>query len=132
MNNRVKFMLLGVAIIILPIAVMIFMSISTSGYESTTAKVTAVEYDPTYIPSDDDTSDKYNVTLAYSVNGAAYTAEIQANMNEYNVGQEVQIKYDPANPNSISIGEMSLPIMIAVCAVCVIIGVVVIIKGLRM
>ena len=125
-------MLLGVAIIILPIAVMIFMSISTSGYESTTAKVMAVEFDPTYIPSDDDTSDKYNVTLAYSVNGAAYTAEIQANMNEYNVGQEVQIKYDPANPNSISIGEMSLPIMIAVCAVCVIIGVVVIIKGLRM
>ena len=132
MNNRVKFMLLGVAIIILPIAVMIFMSISTSGYESTTAKVTAVEYDPTYIPSDDDTSDKYNVTLAYSVNGTAYTKEIQANMNEYNVGQEVQIKYDPTNPNSISVGEMSLPIMIAVGAVCVIIGVVVIIKGQRM
>ena len=132
MNNRVKFMLLGVAIIILPIAVMIFMSISTSGYESTTAKVTAVEFDPTYIPSDDDTSDKYNVTLAYSVNGTAYTKEIQANMNEYNVGQEVQLKYDPANPNSISVGETSLPIMIAVGAVCVIIGVVVIIKGLRM
>ena len=132
MNKRVQIILLGVAIIVLPITVMIFMSISTSGYESTAAKVTAVEYDTTYIPSDDDTSDKYNVTLVYSVNGTAYTKEIQANMNEYSVGQEVQIKYDPANPDSISIGEMSLPIMIAVGAVCVIIGVVVIIKGLRM
>jgi|GEM_PF-2481239 len=132
MNKRIQILLLGVLIIILPIGVMIFGSISTSGFEKTTAKVTAVEYDPTYIPSDDDNSDKYSVTLAYSVNGTAYTTDIQANMNDYNVGQEVQIKYDPANPNSISIGEMSLPIMIAVGAVAFIIGAIIIIKGLRM
>ena len=69
MNKRIQVLLLGVLMIVLPIGVMIFGSISTSGYESTTAKVMAVEFDPTYIPSDDDTSNKYNVTLAYSVNG---------------------------------------------------------------
>lgn len=53
-------------------------------------------------------------------------------MSDCSVGHGVKIKYDPANPGSTSIGEMSLPVMIAVGAVCVMIGVIVIIKGLRM
>ena len=132
MIKRIQVLLLGVLMIVLPIGVMIFGSISTSGYESTTAKVTAVEYDPTYIPSDDDTSEKYNVTLAYSASGTEYTTVIQANKDAYSIGEEVQIKYDPKNPNSTSIGELSLPVMIVIGAVCVIIGAALIIKALRM
>ena len=44
-------------------------------------------------------------------------------------GSKDQVR--PADPGSTSIGEMSMPIMIAVGAVCVIIGVAVIIKGLH-
>jgi len=132
MNKRIQILLLGVLIIILPIGVMVYGSISTGGFEKTTAKVAAVEYDPTYSSTDEDNSDKYRVTLSYSVDGTAYATEIHAHQSDFSVGQEVQIKYDPADPNSTSIGEMSLPLMIAVGAGALIIGAIVIIKGLRM
>ena len=52
-------------------------------------------------------------------------------MGDYSVGQEVQIKYDPANPASTVVYEASLPLMIGVGVLCIIIGGAFIFKALR-
>lgn len=100
------------------------MGISTSGYEKINADVTAAELNPAFVPNDENSADsEYTVTLSY-------TKEIDAREGAYNIGETVEIRYDPKDPNSIAIGDMSLPVMIAIGAAAVVIGGLVIFRGL--
>ena len=82
-----------------------------------------------YDPDDPNSSNDHIVTMEYVVDGKTYQTEINANQSDYSVGQKTEIRYDPQNPNNTVIGEMSLPLLIGICAVTVIIGAIVLFKS---
>ena len=131
--KRLQVLLLGILLIVGTIGFMIYVAVSTRDYQPVEAKVVSMEYDPTYIPTDDDDqTPRYNAGLTYTVDGKEYRTEIQVREDEYKVGETVKIKYDPKNPESISVGEMPLALMIGIGIVAFLLGAGVIIKGLRM
>lgn len=89
-----------------------------------------LEYDPTVIRNEDGAAEDYKVTLEYTVNGKKYTTEFNASEGEYNVGQQVELRYDPENPQNNVQGEISLPLLIVICAAAVIIGAIIFIKNI--
>lgn len=77
-----------------------------AGYQSTTATITAIEEDPNFIPDQDNPNDKqYIVTAKYTVDGKEYTRQLDSYSPSYKVGGEVEIKYDPKNPEKITSGS---------------------------
>lgn len=131
MNKTVIMRIVGIVLILGSIVFMVVSFINTQNYVKTEATVVAVEYDPTviYDPDDPNTSNDHIVTMEYVVDGKTYQTQINANQSDYSVGQKTEIKYDPQNPNNISIGEISLPLLIGICAATVIIGAIVLFKS---
>lgn len=131
MNKTLIMRIVGIVLIIGSIVFLVVSFISTQNYVKTEATVVSVEYDPTVINDTDDaaSTQDYLVTMEYTVNGKTYQTEIHANQIDYSVGQKTEIKYDPNNPNNTSVGEMSLPLLIGLCAAAVIIGAIVIFKS---
>lgn len=70
----------------------------SKGYEKTTAVITALE-ENTDIDSDEIL---YTPTVTYTVNGIQYTEELKANVKESDLGKEIRILYDPADPTKIN------------------------------
>ena len=123
--------IVGIVLIIGSIVFLVVSFISTQNYVKTEATVVSVEYDSTviYDPDEPNTSNDHIVTMEYAVDGKTYQTQINANQSDYSVGQKTEIKYDPNNPNNTSVGEMSLPLLIGLCAAAVIIGAIVIFKS---
>lgn len=77
----------------------------SAGYETTTATIVAIEEDPDYIPDADNPNDKqYIVTAKYTVDGKEYTNKLDSYDPGYKVGSEVEIRYDPKNPEKMTSG----------------------------
>ncbi len=131
MNKRPFVLILGVVMILGSIGFLIWSFVSTQGYEKTTAIVTSVEFDPTVIDNDEGATENYKITIEYTVNGQKYTTDYNATEGAYSVGQQIELKYDPQNPNNTSRGEMSLPLLIGICAAIVVVGGIIIVKNIR-
>lgn len=131
MNKSMIMRIVGILMVLFSIGFVVVSFINTQRFVKTEATVISVEYDPTviYDPDDVTTSDDHVVTMEYVVDGKKYTTEIHAKQNDYSVGQKTEISYDPNDPQSISVGSMSLPILIIFCAVALIIGVIIFIKA---
>ncbi len=78
--------------------------IQSAGFEKTTATIISIEEDPDYIPTDENDSQNI-VKVEYTVDGKKYTAALDTNSPSYKVGGEVNIEYDPKNPNTIHSGK---------------------------
>lgn len=77
----------------------------STGYEKTTATITSIVEDPDFIPDPDTPNDKqYIATAKYTVDGKEYTRKLDSYDPSYKVGGEVEIKYDPKDPEKISSG----------------------------
>ena len=131
MNKTLIMRIVGIVLIIGSIVFLVVSFISTQNYVKTEATVVSVEYDSTviYDPDEPNTSNDHIVTMEYAADGKTYQTQINANQSDYSVGQKTEIKYDPNNPNNTSVGEMSLPLLIGLCAAAVIIGAIVIFKS---
>lgn len=131
MNKAVIMRIFGIVLILGSIGFLIISFISTQNYVKTEATVVSVEYDPTvtYDPDDPNTSNDHIVTMEYVVDKKTYQTQINANQSDYSIGQKTEIRYDPQNPNNTIIGEMSLPLIIGICAAVVIIGVINLVKS---
>lgn len=123
--------LIATVMVIGMIVFVIWAYVSTKDYVETTAKVTAVEFDPTVVPDDDGSAQDYKVTLAYTVDGKDYTAEIHAHQSDYSVDEAVKIKYDPEKPENTSVGNLSLPLVIGICVVTLVIAGISFVRGRR-
>ncbi len=77
----------------------------SSGYETTTATITAIDEDPDFVPDPDNPDEKqYIATAKYTVDGKEYTRALDSYSPSYKVGGEVAIKYDPKDPAKITSG----------------------------
>ena len=108
--------IVGILIVLFSIGFVVFSFISTQNYVKTEATVISVEYDPTviYDPDDATTTDDHIVTMEYIVDGKKYTTEI---------------RYDPHDPQSTAVGNMTLPVLIIFCAVALVVGIIIFIKA---
>ena len=70
----------------------------SKGYEKTTAVITALEENTDIDPDEI----LYTPTVTYTVNGIQYTEELKANVKESDLGKEIRILYDPADPAKIN------------------------------
>ncbi len=131
MNKAVIMRIVGIVLILGSIVFLVVSFINTQNYVKTEATVVSVEYDPTviYDPDDDTTLDDHIVTMEYVVDGKTYKTEIHAQQSAYSVGQKTEIRYDPQSPQNTAIGEMSLPLLIGICAADVVIGAIVLFKS---
>lgn len=131
MNKVLITRIIGIVMILASIGFLVFSFIATQNYVKTEATVVSVEYDSTvtYDPDDDTTRDDHIVTMEYVVDGKTYQTVIHAQQGDYSIGQKTEIRYNPANPQNVAVGEMNLPIIIGICAAAVIIGAIIIIKG---
>lgn len=74
----------------------------TAGFETTKATITSIEEDPNYIPDPNTENDKqYITTIQYTVGEKEYTRTLDSYSPDYNVGKEVEVKYDPKNPGTV-------------------------------
>ncbi len=73
---------------------------ATKGFESTTATIARIEEDETFVG--EDPNDKhYTAFVTYTVDGKEYTEDLRSYSPSYEVGKEVKVKYDPADPATV-------------------------------
>lgn len=68
--------------------------------EKTTATILSIEKDMESVSDDD----SYIVTAGYTVDGKEYTRVLDSYSPSYKVGGEVEVRYDPNDPNRITSG----------------------------
>ena len=129
MIRKILFRLFGIVLVLASVGFAIWSYVDTRDYITTTGSVTAVEFDPTVIQEDEGVTKDHKVTIEYTVDGTKYETEVYAAENDYHVGDQEEVGYDPGNPNNTAVGRMSLPVLIAIVAVAVIVGIVLIFKA---
>ncbi len=73
---------------------------AAKGFESTTAVIERIEEDETFVG--EDPSDKqYIAYVTYTVSGKEYTEALDSYAPSYEVGKEIKVKYDPADPATV-------------------------------
>ena len=74
--------------------------IQSAGYEKTTATILSIEKDPE--SSADEAA--YIVTARYTVDGKEYTKVLDSYSPSYKEGGEVEVRYDPKDPDKVTSG----------------------------
>ncbi len=75
----------------------------SAGYEKTTATIISIMDDPDDIPIEGSNPNRI-ITVEYTVEGKSYKAVLDSDSPSYHEGGEVEIKYDPKNPETIHSG----------------------------
>ncbi|MBQ7153213.1 MAG: DUF3592 domain-containing protein [Clostridia bacterium] len=99
--------------------------VRTNGYEKTAAVITDLEKD---------SSDPENVfwypVVKYTVNGTEYERKLDSNVNNAKIGDEIKIKYDPADPQKAYLDSPGMIVyLIAAGGVILVAAVFVIVKN---
>lgn len=82
----------------------------------TTATIESIE--KTYEAQDQDDSDVYEVMVSYTVDGKEYVSDLGVMKDDYAVGKQIDIIYDPEDPSVITLpGKTGSIIFIAIGAV---------------
>lgn len=107
--------------IILIVFGIIMLGFNTDSYVETTGKITSV----VECFREPDENQEYDVYFTYTVDGKEYENTFANLSGTYNVGNDIKVFYDPADPEKISNSKMGfIPlIMIAVGAVALVFGV---------
>ena len=98
---RLRYFAMVLAVIAI-IAGVYFTFIQSSGFEKTTATITAIEEQPKDF-SDDDA--EYDVTVEYTVDGQKYTEKLDYYSPSFEIGKTINIRYNPDNPSEIHGGS---------------------------
>ena len=100
-------------------------------YLQTTGKVTSVEE---HVSTTDNKQKEYDISFTYTVDGKEYEG-IFANLSkEAKVGDDIEVWYDPADPERLTNSKMSnlvAPAMIGVGAIAIIAGVLLTVKAFK-
>ena len=112
------FIPVGVILIIVGI---ILLSFNTGNYVETTGKITQVIENPV----DEDETQTYDQTIQYTVDVKDYTTTFPNMSGNYQIGDEIKVFYDPADPTHTTNSKMNIiaPIMIGVGALALVFGI---------
>ena len=73
---------------------------ATKGFKSTTATIERIEEDETFVSADP--NDKHYIAyVTYTADGTVYTEALDSYSPSYEVGKEIKVKYDPADPATV-------------------------------
>ena len=73
---------------------------ATKGFTSTTATIERIEEDETFVSADP--NDKHYIAyVTYTADGTVYTEALDSYSPSYEVGKEIKVKYDPADPATV-------------------------------
>ena len=72
--------------------------------------------------TDSNDNDVYEVMVEYTVDGVTYTSDLGNKQNDYTVGKEIDIIYNPEHPESITQPGKLVPIISIVVGAVVAIG----------
>lgn len=108
-SGPAKFLiLLGLAVVVFGMLMLIF---NTDNYIKTTGRITSV----TECLKEEDEAQGYDIDFTYSVKGKELTGTFSNLGGTYNVGDDIDVYYDPGNPGNISNSKTGfLPIIIIV------------------
>lgn len=99
--------------------------IQSAGYEKATATIISIEEDPNYIPDTQTENDKqYVVTVKYTVDGKDYTRVLDSYSSSYEVGKEVEVRYNPKDPGTVHSSPVFGYVFMAIGGVIVIIAII--------
>ena len=114
--------------LILIIFGIILLSLNTDSYLETVAKVTEV-----YETTDLENSTVYDTTVTYTVDGKEYTTILTELSEEYKIGDEIKIYYNPENPTEVTPTKAGMipPIVIGVGALALVFGVLQTVKAFK-
>lgn len=95
--------ILAVILAVIALGAGIYISFfQSAGFEKTTATIVSIEDDPDYVPDPNNANDRQRiVTIKYSVDGKEYTRKLDSDSPSYQVGGEVEVRYDPKNPGTV-------------------------------
>ncbi len=112
------FVPLGIILIVFGI---ILLSFKTDSYLETVGKVTEV-----YETRNAENSQVYDVTFTFNVDGKEYTGVFDELTEEYKVGDDIKVFYNPEDPTQTTnskLGGIIAPVMIGLGAVALVFGV---------
>ena len=86
----------------------------------------------TYVATDSNESDIWEVMVAYSVDGKDYVSDLGRKKDDFTVGKEIDILYNPNNPEGIVLPGKTIWIIFIIAGVAVaVIAAVLLVKDLR-
>ncbi len=86
----------------------------------------------TYVATDSNESDIWEVMVAYSVDGREYVSDLGQKKDDFTVGKEIDILYNPNNPEGIVLPGKTIWIIFIIAGVAVaVIAAVLLVKDLR-
>lgn len=96
----------AVVIALVAVAVGVWITFfQSAGFQTAKATIVSIENDPDYVPDGQTENDnKRIVKVEYEVDGKKYTSNLDSDGPTYQVGNEIEIKYDPKNPGTIHSG----------------------------
>lgn len=114
------FLMIGAVNLLVAGGMYLFLGSKTSDYVETDATVVAFE---DYVRNDET---RTRTTIEYEVDGQLYEARLNEYSSSWQVGQQIDVKYNPDDPYEVTTGiaqKFILPIFAAVGAVLLLIGV---------
>ena len=104
---------------------------ATKGYKSTTAAIERIEEDETFVgegPNDK----QYIAYVTYTVDGKEYTEALDSYSPSYEVGKQIKVKYDPADPATVRSASLGFSLyLILIGAVLIALSVFTMVKNSR-
>ena len=98
-------------------------------WPATTGEIQSIELIHEAVDVDDD--DVYEVMVKYTVDGKTYVSDLGVAQDDFEVGKVIDILYDPANPDAITLpGKTGPTVAIIGGVVAIIVGIITLIRML--
>ena len=120
---------LGIILILVGI---LMMSFNTDDYVKTVGLITSVTQAESTDP--ENTEIRYDLGVSYTVDGKQYTGTFSDLPGEYKKGEDIEVWYDPADPEKISNGKLPgfiAPVLIGVGALVILLGIFTAVKAFK-
>lgn len=100
-----------------------------NNWPETTGTIKSIEMTHEAVDSED--SDEYEVMVEFKIDGKKYTSDLGVYQDDFEVGKEISIRYDPESPDAIVLPGKGLSIVsIIIGAVVAVGGILALIKNL--
>ena len=120
---------IGAGVLCLVLGITHLNKLSNGSYIETEATVTKIDETEDWDPDTDTYSNRYSITVQYSVDGKTYVGVLRENPKEFHEGMALTVVYDKDNPSDVTVpGTAGSWVIIALGAVGILAGGAVLVK----